>query len=98
MMGTLLMSTILVVDDSLTVRQDLAEALDGAGFHTVPCATIAEARIALRSHKVALGILARQLPDGDGLALLEQIRKDFTLRELPVLMLSTEAAVRDRIR
>jgi DNA-binding response OmpR family regulator len=92
------MSAILIVDDSATVRTDLAEALDQAGFQTIPCATIAEARVALRSHALALAILDNQLPDGDGFELLAQIRKDFTLGELPVLMLSTEAEVKDRIR
>ncbi|HEX3764012.1 MAG TPA: response regulator [Kofleriaceae bacterium] len=92
------MATILIVDDSLTVRMDLAEALAGAGFHTIHCATIAEARVALRSHPVALAILDVQLPDGDGVELLAQIRKDDTLRELPVLLLSTEAEVKDRVR
>src|ERR1044071_3531785 len=92
------MATILIVDDSLTVRMDLAEALDGAGFRTILCATIAEARIALRSQRIALAILDHQLPDGDGVDLLGQIRKDFTLGELPVLMLSTEAEIKDRIR
>src|SRR5215813_11757042 len=92
------MRTILIVDDSLTVRMDLAEALDSAGFHTIQCATIADARIALRSHPIALAILDIQLPDGDGVELLAQIRKDFTLGELPVLMLSTEAEIKDRIR
>jgi len=92
------MATILIVDDSLTVRMDLAEALDSAGFHTIHCATIAEARIALRSQPIALAILDIQLPDGDGVDLLAQIRKDFTLGELPVLMLSTEAEIKDRIR
>jgi two-component system NtrC family sensor kinase len=92
------MSTILIVDDSLTVRMDLADALDGAGFHTIQCATIAEARVLLRSHRIRLAILDLQLPDGDGVELLVQIRKDFALGELPVLMLSTEADVADRIR
>jgi two-component system NtrC family sensor kinase len=92
------MSTILIVDDSLTVRMDLADALRGAGFHTALCATIAEARVALRSQRIALAILDLQLPDGDGVDLLAQIRKDFTLGELPVLMLSTEAEIKDRIR
>src|SRR5262245_28654084 len=92
------MRTILIVDDSLTVRMELAEALERAGFHTIQCATIADARIALRSHSIALAILDIQLPDGDGVDLLVQIRKDFTLGELPVLLLSTEAEVRDRIR
>ena len=92
------MATILIVDDSLTVRMDLADALAGAGFHPLPCETIAEARIALRSQPVALAILDIQLPDGDGVELLAQIRKDFTLGELPVLMLSTEAEIKDRVR
>jgi DNA-binding response OmpR family regulator len=92
------MATILIVDDSLTVRMDLAEALAGAGFHTIHCSTIAEARVALRSHPVAVAILDIQLPDGDGIDLLAQIRKDATLGELPVLLLSTEAEVKDRIR
>jgi len=92
------MSTILIVDDSVAVRVDLAEALDSAGFHTTVCATIAEARTALRSQPIALAILDLQLPDGDGIELLGQIRKDFTLGELPVLLLSTEAEVKHRIR
>jgi two-component system NtrC family sensor kinase len=92
------MATILIVDDSLTVRMDLAEALASAGFHTIHCSTIAEARVALRSHPVAVAILDIQLPDGDGIDLLAQIRKDATLGELPVLLLSTEAEVKDRIR
>jgi two-component system NtrC family sensor kinase len=92
------MSTILIVDDSVTVRMDLADALQGAGFQTALCATLADARIALRSHRIALAILDLQLPDGDGVDLLGQIRKDFTLGELPVLMLSTEAEIKDRIR
>lgn len=92
------MSTIMIVDDSLTVRMDLAEALNDAGFHPVLCESIAEARIALRTQPIALAILDIHLPDGDGVELLAQIRKDFTLGELPVLMLSTEAEVKDRIR
>ena len=92
------MVTILIVDDSLTVRMDLAEALAGAGFHTLHCSTIAEARVALRSQPVAVAILDIQLPDGDGIDLLAQIRRDPTLGELPVLLLSTEAEVKDRIR
>ena len=92
------MSTILIVDDSLTVRMDLAEALGSAGFHTLVCSTIADARIALRSHPIALAILDIQLPDGDGIELLALIRKDATLGELPVLMLSAEAEVKDRVR
>jgi len=36
------MSAVLVVDDSLTVRMDLVEALEAAGLRSVGCATLAE--------------------------------------------------------
>jgi len=92
------MSAILVVDDSLTVRMDLVEALDAAGFRSVGCATVGEARDALRSHSIALAILDVRLPDGDGIELLAELRTDPRYAELPILMLSSEAEVKDRIR
>ena len=92
------MAAILIVDDSLTVRMDLGDALEAAGFRAIPCATIAEARIALRTHQIALAILDVRLPDGDGVELLEQIRREPTLERLPVLMLSSEAEIKDRVR
>jgi two-component system, NtrC family, sensor kinase len=91
-------SAILVVDDSLTVRMDLIEALDDAGFRSVGCASLAEARAAMRSHTIALAILDVRLPDGDGVSFLEELRCDARYAELPVLMLSSEAEVKDRIR
>jgi two-component system NtrC family sensor kinase len=92
------MSAILVVDDSLTVRMDLVEALDTAGFRSVACANLGDARAALRDHTIALAILDVLLPDGDGVAFLEELRADPRHGELPILMLSTEAEVKDRIR
>ena len=38
---------VLIVDDSLTVRADLAEAFAARDYATVACATLAEARSAL---------------------------------------------------
>ena len=90
--------SILIVDDSVTVRMDLAESLEAAGFTAVPCGTVAAARTALRTQPIALAILDVRLPDGDGIELLEQIRRDPALSRLPVLMLSSEAEVKDRVR
>ncbi len=92
------MTAILVVDDSLTVRMDLVEALDAAGLRSVACASLAEAREALRSHAIGLAILDVRLPDGDGVGFLEELRADARYAELPILMLSSEADVKDRIR
>jgi two-component system NtrC family sensor kinase len=89
---------ILIVDDSLTVRMDLSEAFDAAGFASTLCATAAEARKAIASGSFALMVLDILLPDGDGIDLLREIRSTATTAETPVLLLSSEADVRDRIR
>jgi two-component system NtrC family sensor kinase len=92
------MSGILIVDDSLTVRMDLSEALEGSGFKPFACTTIAEARVVLRTQQVALAILDVKLSDGDGIALMEQIRGEPALASLPVLMLSSDSHIKERIR
>lgn len=89
---------ILIIDDSLTVRMDLDEAFRSAGLATRLCATATEARQALESRLPALIILDVLLPDGDGLDLLAEMRSYVGLAHTPVILLSTEAEVRDRIR
>jgi len=87
---------ILIVDDSLTVRMDLVDALDAAGLAAVPCATLAEARERLQSQMVSVVILDLVLPDGDGFELLKEIRA--LSQPVAVVMLSSEVEVGDRIR
>jgi DNA-binding response OmpR family regulator/anti-sigma regulatory factor (Ser/Thr protein kinase) len=90
--------TVMVVDDSLTVRMDLAEALGAAGLRALPCDSVAGARAALAAHDVGLVVLDVQLPDGDGVELMREIRAMPGHAATPVLLLSTQAAVQDRIR
>ena len=92
------MKKILVVDDSLTVRMDLAEALEAAGLSPVPCATLAEARAELDARAISLAILDVRLPDGDGIEFLRELRGDPRFAQLPVLMLTSVDEVGDRIR
>src|SRR5665213_2910188 len=90
--------TILIVDDSLTVRMNLADAFAAAGFRALPCASAADARRALREEPVEILILDVRLPDGDGVDLLKEIRATAGGAQMPILMLSSEAEVKDRIR
>jgi two-component system NtrC family sensor kinase len=89
---------VLIVDDSLTVRMNLAETLNGAGFDTVACGSAAEARKALADGRFALMILDILLPDANGVDLLKEIRATPEGANLPVMLLSTESEVRDRVR
>ncbi|MBI3271902.1 MAG: response regulator [Planctomycetes bacterium] len=90
--------SVLIVDDSLTVRMDLGEAFEAAGFTPTLCATGAEAREALARGPFALVALDVLLPDADGLEILRELKGAPGTASLPVLLLSTEAEVRDRIR
>ena len=88
---------ILIVDDSLTVRMDLRETFESAGLTPVLCETLAAARAALAQQTFALVVLDVLLPDGDGLDLLREI-KSGPASVVPVILLSTEGEVGDRIR
>jgi DNA-binding response OmpR family regulator len=90
--------TVLVVDDSLTVRMDLLDILAAAGLRARACASVAAARQALALDRFGLIILDVLLPDGDGIELLKEIRAMPSAAGTAVMMLSTEAEVRDRVR
>ena len=89
---------VLIIDDSLTVRMDLSEAFAGAGFEVTPCANLREARAALSGSSFALVVLDVLLPDGDGVEFLAELKSEQETFSLPVMLLSTEAQVRDRVR
>jgi DNA-binding response OmpR family regulator len=89
---------ILIVDDSLTVRMDLSEAFTSAGFQSLPCASVADAKEILARERVDVAILDVVLPDGDGIELLGEIRRLTSDRHVVALMLSSEVEVRDRVR
>jgi DNA-binding response OmpR family regulator len=89
---------VLIVDDSLTVRMDLREAFEAAGVRVVTCERVADARDALSGTAFGVVLLDVVLPDGDGISLLGEIRNSPLNEHVPVLLLSSEAEVRDRVR
>jgi DNA-binding response OmpR family regulator len=91
-------NAILVVDDSLTVRMDLSEALIAAGFQVTAVGTLAQARQALADQHYFLLILDVLLPDGDGVEFLRELREQPHTSGIRVMLLSSEAEVRDRVR
>lgn len=90
--------TVLIVDDSLTVRMDLAEAFQEAGFQAFPCASGQEARAILGREAISAAVLDVLLPDTDGVELLKELRASNQTSTIPILMLSSEAEVKDRVR
>src|ERR1700688_339305 len=91
-------SSILVVDDSLTVRMDLKRAFEAEGYECTLPATLAAGREALQKSLFDLIVLDVQLPDGDGVGFLSELKATVETRAIPVILLSLEADVRARVR
>jgi len=89
---------VLIVDDSLTVRMDIGEALQAEGFETVLCADLRSARDALVREGAVLVVLDIVLPDGDGLDFLKELRSSPATAQIPVMLLSTASEVLNRVR
>jgi two-component system NtrC family sensor kinase len=88
----------LIVDDSITVRMDLKDSLEEAGISVALSATAAAARDALARTAFDVVILDVMLPDADGLELLRDLKSDPATAGIPVMLLSSEGEVRDRVR
>ena len=69
-----LSSTLLVIDDSLSVRMDLKEAFETGGWDCREAATLAAGRAALRKSLFNLIVLDVHLPDGDGVDFLAELK------------------------
>ncbi|GAA4938232.1 response regulator [Actinoplanes utahensis] len=89
--------TVLIVDDSLTVRMDLHEAFSDDGFATILCATGAEARSAFAGAPFDAAVLDVLLPDADGLELLTELRHTPGRDGVVTMLLSSENEVNDRL-
>jgi two-component system, chemotaxis family, chemotaxis protein CheY len=87
------MKKVLVVDDSQSIRNEISNALGQAGgFTVVEAADGSEAFLRLAEHNnICLVVLDVNMPGMNGVEVLEKLRTDYAARNLPVLMLTTEA-------
>lgn len=79
-------ASILVVDDEENLRRTLALILKREGYHVTVAANVTEAHSCLQSETFNLVFLDLKLPDGNGLSLLPEIRRDHP--DTPVLILT----------
>jgi two-component system chemotaxis response regulator CheY len=83
--------TILVVDDSGTVRQQVSMALKQAGFAIVEAADGQEALAALESNRaIDMVVCDVNMPVLNGLEMVEKVKSNPAHKALPILMLTTE--------
>ncbi|MCE1243189.1 response regulator [Oryzomicrobium sp.] len=83
--------TILIVDDSASLRQVVSIALKGAGYDTVEACDGQDGLNKLKAHKAHLIISDVNMPVMDGLTFVAELKKLSEHRFTPVIMLTTEA-------
>ncbi len=85
--------TVLVVEDSQFLRKRICGILRRAGHRTLEAGNGREALEELKSgvHSVDVVVTDLEMPELDGFALIEAVRRDPELRRLPVLVLSALA-------
>ena len=86
---------LLVVEDNEQLAELLAQGLRTAGYETDVLTSLEEASAVLRTTFAAALILDLGLPDGDGLALLRELRH--RNNPIPVLVLTARGGLNDRV-
>ncbi|MDY3552885.1 response regulator [Gemmata sp. JC717] len=83
--------TILIVDDSPTMRQMVGDTLRGAGYAVLEGVNGSDALAKVAGRTVHLVITDFNMPVMGGLVLIERLRAKPEFRFTPILVLTTES-------
>lgn len=83
--------TIMLVDDSASMRQVLGTALKRAGYAVIEECDGVDALAKLNGQKVHLIISDVNMPNMDGISFLRQVKQHPLYRFTPIIMLTTES-------
>jgi two-component system chemotaxis response regulator CheY len=83
--------TIMIIDDSISLRQVVSIALGNAGYEVIEACDGRDALAKLTGQKVHLMVCDVNMPNLDGIGFLKAVRQHPTYKFSPVIMLTTEA-------
>ncbi len=83
--------TILVVDDSASVRQVVSIALKGAGYDVIEASDGKDGLSKLNGQKIHLIISDVNMPNMDGITFVKELKQLSAYKFTPVIMLTTES-------
>lgn len=83
--------TVMVVDDSSSVRQVVSMALKGAGYEVIEARDGQDALAKLDGQRIHLMISDVNMPNMDGITLVKEVKKLASYRFTPIIMLTTES-------
>lgn len=88
---------ILIVDDEAHIRELIKFNLEKNGFRTLQAADGKEALELAKERKVDLIILDLMIPIMDGFEVCKEVRKDSTIGNTPIIMLTAKSEEIDKI-
>lgn len=83
--------TVMVVDDSASLRQVVNLTLSGAGYEVIEASDGRDALAKLDGRRVHLIISDVNMPRLDGIGFVKEIKRNPHYQFTPVIMLTTEA-------
>ena len=83
--------TILIVDDSASLRQVVAIALKGGGYDVVEAVDGKDGLTKLNGQKIHLIISDVNMPNMDGIAFVKAVKQLPNYKFTPIIMLTTES-------
>lgn len=91
---------ILIVDDSMTIRQAISKIVTDLGYNPEEATNGAEALAKLRTHwrQIQLIILDWNMPVIDGITALTKIKASSDFKHIPVLMATSDGVKEDVIK
>jgi two-component system, chemotaxis family, chemotaxis protein CheY len=85
--------TILSVDDSASIRQLVVFTLEKEGYEVVSAVDGQDALVKAKAQAVDMVITDLNMPNVDGIELIQALRADPTFKFMPIVMLTTESAM-----
>jgi len=84
---------ILIVDDSKTIRQQVSFTLVKSGFEVIEAVDGQDGLLKLKTiAEIAMIISDVNMPNMDGITMVEKIKDDAEIVKIPIIMLTTEGS------
>lgn len=90
------MSTVMVVDDSVTLREMIADLLKGRGLNVTVASDGVEALEQIKANRPDLVVLDIVMPRMNGYEVCRRLKSDPKTQSLPVVMCSSKSEEFDR--
>lgn len=89
------MTTILVVEDEIGIRDDICTLLNFEGYETIEAGNGVEALVQIEAHLPDLILCDIGMPEMDGFELIQQVKDKPEYAAIPFVFLSARTSTQD---